>query len=118
MLCVLVLPPVSLQSNVLPSPGLAPLRRPFVFASLPVLSLVSNTKNRCYSFFSLIFLVTTRISLLAYPAKKTLRRMGKCDPTYMFSCLTKLEKLLCLKCLGSTSRENSMMLQTMNDVPV
>lgn len=37
---------------------------------------------------------------------------------YMLSCRTKLEKLLCLKCFGSTSRENSIMLQTMNDDPV
>lgn len=36
----------------------------------------------------------------------------------MFNWRTKLLKLLCLKCFGSTSRENSVMLQTMNDVPV
>lgn len=33
--------------------------------------------------------------------------------TYVFSCLMKLEKLLCLKYLGSKSLENSIGFQTM-----
>jgi len=56
----------------------------------------------------------------SYPAASRLIfniRKGTGSP-YMLSCLTKLEKLLCLKCLGSTSLENSIMLHTMNEVPV
>lgn len=38
--------------------------------------------------------------------------------TCMFSWRIKLEKLLCLKCLGNTSLENSMTLRTRNDTPL
>jgi hypothetical protein len=38
--------------------------------------------------------------------------------TYILSCRTNEEKLLCLKCFGKTSLANSATLHTMNDVPL
>lgn len=41
------------------------------------------------------------------------RRTASSQLTYVLSCLTKLEKLLCLKCLGNKSRANSGGFHTM-----